>query len=352
MPPLKDAHSLARTSGLWLPMNWSDAKANTVVPGMLDGIFTMPSDTGHLDQAVELAGANIFYRERGYVVIRGLISQLMIDDLLRLYQRQIIPSLQMFFRQSTNVYEANRFSGNGHVLQSFLDIHDYRDYPEFSESSRRIFCCTRLMGALRRITGFTDFNLMQTMLFDQNTGTPPHQDRYYLDSVPNGHGIATWIALEDIDERAGRFYVLPKSHKVDFSATARVRSHAEWLAEIRSFTDDHRSEIVAPALQAGDILFFNSGTIHGSLPTQDERYSRKSLTAHYLPSHLAFGNLFTVKTRVRYRVHDGIKFYRNQPDYSVLNGLRFRFKARVYNFPRLREGIRTLRGFFTGEKPL
>lgn len=64
------------------------------------------------------------------------------------------------------------------------------------------------METISAVTGASRHNLMQTMLFDLNTATRPHQDWYDLDSVPNGSLIAACIALEDIREEAGRFYVM------------------------------------------------------------------------------------------------------------------------------------------------
>jgi phytanoyl-CoA hydroxylase len=93
------------------------------------------------------------------------------------------------------------------------------------------------------------------------------------------------------------------------------------------------------------VLLWNSRTVHGSLPTRDERYSRKSLTAHYIPSHLGFGNIFATRRWVdmRYKEYAGVRFYRNQPEYSLLNHVVYAVKAGVYNYPMLRELLRKLR---------
>lgn len=133
------------------------------------------------------------------------------------------------------------------------------------------------------------------MFFDQNTKTPAHQNWYYLDSLPNGHLLAGWFALEDTQEAAGRFYVLPKIHLIDFDLTAdeQVSTHV-YVNKINEYVDTHAHEINAPALEKGDVLFWNSLTIHGSLPTQDSKYFRKSLTAHYLPSQYQFGSCYAV----------------------------------------------------------
>ena len=55
------------------------------------------------------------------------------------------------------------------------------------------------LAALKEVAHPDGHKLMQSMLFDSNTATPPHQDYWYLDSSPSGHLLAGWFALEDID---------------------------------------------------------------------------------------------------------------------------------------------------------
>lgn len=283
-----------------------------------------------------------YYSQNGYCLCRGLIPQELIDRLVFHYRKDIVPSSYPFFRQSTDAYEPNRYTEHGYVRQSFLDIHDYSAFPAFSLCARDIFTSREMRDALTSVTGFDSFNLMQTMLFDANTETVPHQDWWYLDSVPSGFLLGAWIALEDIDERAGRFYVIPKSFHVDLHSDTPNLKHTEWMERMARYVDQHRGEIVAPALKKGDVLFWNSRTIHGALPTKDASYSRKSLTAHYLPSHMAFGNLFVTKEYIAYKTYNGMQFYRNQPDYSLRNKIKFAAKNTVYDSPLLMRGIRKL----------
>ncbi len=287
-----------------------------------------------------------YYETYGYCVFRNLIPASAVDRLVQHYKKDIVPSKYPFFRQNTDAYEPNKLTEHGFVKQSFLDIHDYADFAEFSQSARDIYTSEAMCTALRRATGFDSFNLMQTMLFDANTETRPHQDWWYLDSVPNGSLIACWIALEDIDERAGRFFVIPKSFTVDLHSDTPDLKHSEWMKRMQNYVDQHQEEVYAPALKKGDVLFWNSRTIHGSLKTQDPSFSRKSLTAHYLPSHMAFGNLFTRKDSLKYKTYNGMKFFRNQPDYSPMNKLKFQVKKSVYDSPALMRNLRKAQKLF------
>jgi phytanoyl-CoA hydroxylase len=114
---------------------------------------------------------------------------------------------------------------------------------------------------------------------------------------------------------------------------------------MRHYVNEHSDRIFAPALKAGDVLFWNSRTIHGALPTIDSRFSRKSLTGHYLPSEYAFGNLFVRKDSIKYRDFNGVQYYRNQPDYSFVNKFKFRVKTSVYNSPIMLKIMRAIQKF-------
>jgi len=265
-----------------------------------------------------------YYDEQGYVVVRNLIPKERIANLLALYARDIVPSRDRFFRQSSSRYERNRVSAQGHVRQPFVDIHDYRRFPEFSAAAREIFCGDEMMETIRALTGAPHHNLMQTMLFDLDTPTRPRRDWYCLDGVPNGSLVAARVALEDIREEAGRFYVMPGSHELgDFGAREPGVTLERWIKRVGEYVEQHRSSRFAPALRRGDVLLWNLRTVHGSLPRRDERYSRKSLTAHYIPSHLGFDK--------HYKEYEGVRFYRNHSEYSLFNHLVHAVKARVRN---------------------
>lgn len=274
-----------------------------------------------------------YYATHGYVIERGLVPAAKIDALMDRYRADIVPSKSRFFRQNTNHYEPNRLNPHGHVEQSFLDIHAYATYPQFRCAAMEIYFAPEMRQALSGITGAASHHLMQSMLFDLNAATPPHQDWWYLDSSPAGQLIAAWIALEDIAEDAGRFYVLPGSHTVVLHEPGLP--HSKWLERMRAHVDARPGEVHAPEMRKGDVLFWNSRTIHGSLATRDGRFSRKSLTAHYLPSHLTFGNLFAQKPWVQLHDWNGHSYFANQPEYSLGADLVSRAKLAVYDSPTL-----------------
>lgn len=251
-----------------------------------------------------------FYEANGYVVCKNLMPPELIDTLVKFYKQQIVSSKEPFYRQMTNTYEQNNLNEFGHVKQDFLDVHSYKNSPEFSTSVKQILCSDAMLNSLREITGSNSFKLMQSLLFDMSRETQPHQDSYYLDTLPGGNLIAVWIALEDIDEKAGRFYVIPKSTDVDLPKdTQNFLSHREWLGKMKYYIEANQDKIEAPPLNKGDAILWNSKLVHGALPIVDHRFSRKSLTGHYIPSEYNYGNLFITKDYIELETYKGVKIY-------------------------------------------
>jgi len=272
-----------------------------------------------------------YYDEHGYYIFRNLVPAELIDDCLEKYRQDILPSGKRFFRQSSNRWKFNRITSKGYCQQSFLDIHDY---PEHSELNLRILCSEQVRTALQELTGADQHNLMQSMFFDLNAATPAHQDWYYLDSMPNGYLLAGWFALEDIHEEAGRFYVLPGSHLIDFELNEDEKiANSSYVSKLKAFMADHSEDIYAPALKKGDVLFWNSRTIHGSLETVNPAYSRKSLTAHYLPSSYQFGKRHQSKPKldIEYFQYAGMKCRMAPLDHKVYS-LKNYIKTEVFQF--------------------
>lgn len=281
-----------------------------------------------------------YYEANGFYIYRKLIPEDLIEKLQELYKSDILTSNKPFFRQSSNRWEPHKITKYGYLVDSFRDIHDYPDYPSFSNASKEIYCSPQVKEALTELTGSEQHNLMQSMLFDLNTATPVHQDWYYLDSLPNGHLLAGWFALEDIREEAGRFYVVPGSHLIDFELNEDEKtSNAHYKKKLNQYLEEHKDELKAPELKKGDVLFWNSRTIHGSLETIDDKYSRKSLTAHYMPKQYDFASRYeTVPRKVKYATYNGMNYLVIHPmykQYSIASKLKTDMLHYLWQHPKL-----------------
>jgi phytanoyl-CoA hydroxylase len=103
---------------------------------------------------------------------------------------------------------------------------------------------------------------------------------------------AAWFAVEDIKPGAGRFFVYPKSHLFDMAKNGGdfdvAFNHARYKELVRRVIEEQGFECRSPALNKGDVLFWNGKTIHGSLDTPELQFSRKSFTGHYIPKSHRF----------------------------------------------------------------
>ena len=238
-----------------------------------------------------MTGSREQLENEGYTVIRGLADSGAIDRVLDTYRSDIVPSTDYFYRQSGDAWLPNVLTEAGFVRDSFLDVHDMKRHEAFAAAVRGVLCAPRTMRAIDEATGRAPHALVQSMLFDLNAATRAHRDDYYLDSTsPPGELVAAWVALEDIHESAGRFFVIPGSQRDKLVLSDRQLADNEtflrWVEETYG-----GSPRTAPALAKGDVLLWSSRTIHGSFETRDPRRSRKSLTAHYLPMASPFGNI-------------------------------------------------------------
>ncbi|MGH9551105.1 MAG: phytanoyl-CoA dioxygenase family protein, partial [Terriglobales bacterium] len=234
------------------------------------------------------------YEKQGYHVFRRLISDDLIDTFNTVYDSLVKPHRHPLLRQSAQ-WDQHHFDEHGAMTNPLLNSHLHPSpvFSDFTTATLDIGCSQALQDALVAISGSNEFCLMQTMIFEQAV-TPPHQDWYYLDSLPHGHLNSAWIALEDIHQDAAHFFVIPES--IDFltllpkELIKHQQRYEEKMWEV--IRENYGGNIVRPEMKKGDVIVWNSRLIHGSTGGSDASKTRRSMTAAYLPAGLAFGNQF------------------------------------------------------------
>jgi phytanoyl-CoA hydroxylase len=198
-----------------------------------------------------------YYDQNGYVVQRGLIPPEVCDRAIAAYNQQAKPYQGYMYRQtSSGDAEKHRFTDNGYLLNSILNVQDLGDpaLAEFKQASLEVITHPQMYAAAQTILGETGI-IVQSMYFEGNPATWAHQDSYYLDSSTIGRLTAAWIALEDIQPGAGRFYVYPGSHKIDMAKNGGdfdiAFSHDRYKRLVVEIIDKFNLECRAPALRKG-----------------------------------------------------------------------------------------------------
>lgn len=253
------------------------------------------------------------YYENGYCVVRNLIPKKIIKEFLEIFQKTIINSKNPVVLPQMNTQKINKISIKNGVMQSVIaDIHQVglfnNKFSRLNKIALKIILNNRILKILKSIHEEKKYNLLMSMFFDQNAGTPAHQDSYYLDSMPSGHLTAAWIACEKIDIKAGRFYVIPKSNHLNIKLSKQeIINPNKYESKIYSLVKKNKLKTIAPALDIGDVLFWNSNTIHGSKKIMNEKYTRKSFTCHFIPKSKIF-----VRNKYNQEIRDTKGFKYNQ----------------------------------------
>jgi phytanoyl-CoA hydroxylase len=246
-----------------------------------------------------LIDANEYLIENGYVIVSGLFDGAVCDRIRSFWDKEVKPFGGYMYRQATAKAERHAFNANNWIMNPILNLQSVnaQRFPKF-----RSFAISHVLSSSGLRNVFTTFfgqgpKIVQSMYFEGNSATWEHQDSYYLDSEFVGEMVAAWIALEDISPTAGRFFICPQSHKIRLEEHSLANNiavnHEGYIESVVAKIREENLPIRAPCLSKGDVLFWNSFTIHGSLDSQDSLYSRSSITCHAIPASRKFLQLQT-----------------------------------------------------------
>ena len=230
-----------------------------------------------------------YYDLNGYVIVKNLFSSQDCDAIRCLWDQEVKPSKEFIYRQATAKAERHVVNAKGWVMNPILNLQSVspRSFPKFRQYAISSFFASKSLSQIFSSLIGASPKIVQSMYFEGNSATWEHQDSYYLDSETIGEMSAAWIALEDIQAQAGRFFICPGSHKIrldDHGIYNNIaENHESYIASVVAKIKELNLEIRAPIQNKGDVLFWNAWTIHGSLDSQDEKHSRSSITCHVIP---------------------------------------------------------------------
>ena len=235
-----------------------------------------------------------FYKENGYVVLRKVIKKNDCDVFLKAWNNEVKPFKGYIYRQANAKLEKNIFNNKNWIMNPILNLQSLNSsyFYNLRLNFEKIIASNNLLANFIEKIIKDKPVIVQSMYFEGNSATWEHQDSYYLDDQETGKMIAGWLALEDIKADAGRFFVCPKSHLYDFasmdSSNIITKNHSGYVNKIVDIIKSNNLKIEAPKLDKGDILLWNSLTIHGSLNSQSETNSRSSITFHSIRTSSKF----------------------------------------------------------------
>lgn len=288
--------------------------------------------------ASDVVGFTDYYRKNGYAIVRNLFSAEQCQRMRELWDTEVKPYDGYIYRQATAKAEKHVKNDKGWVMNPILNLQsvDPIHFPNFRDyATKHMLTADRLRSVFSAVLNEPP-KVVQSMYFEGNSATWEHQDSYYLDSETVGEMCAAWIAIEDISATAGRFFICPGSHQIELEAQGLYNNisdnHEVYISSVVDAIRAKKLEIRAPMLRQGDVLIWNSWTIHGSLDSQDTEHSRSSITCHAIPEKKRFLQLQTrlhdLKTD---RIND-VNVYRPKDLRSLKNRAIFFIES---NFPML-----------------
>jgi phytanoyl-CoA hydroxylase len=207
-----------------------------------------------------------FYRENGYLLVRGVFDAAEVDDMRDAIAR-ILESVG-----GTEHDRSHTWSG----VDPSLQLKGFHDLPYHDAVFTRMVAHPRIVRVLAGLIG-PNVQLHHSKMLvkppEQGAPFPMHQDYPYFPHE-NHSVLAASVHLDETDEENGCLHVVPGSHTL---------GPLEAQGEAHTVDYPLESGVACPA-SPGDVLFFNYLTIHGSGVNRSDRTRRNVLFQYRDPA--------------------------------------------------------------------
>ena len=283
--------------------------------------------------SLDIHKAKKYYEENGFVVLKKVFKEKDCRFLINAWENEVKVFDGYLYRQTTARLERNVFNDRNWIMNPILNIQSLncKKFPLLRSGFENIIASNEILANFISSIINDKPMIVQSMFFEGNSVTGEHQDSYYLDDEIVGKMVAGWVALENIEANAGRFFVCAKSHLDDISEMSMENNvadnHDAFIEKVNKQIKDKKYIIYAPKLDCGDVLLWNSLTIHGSLDSESKNNSRNSITFHSIRSSSKF---FVLRNSLRNLASDmslPFNIFRPKDQNKKMNRLIFYFES-------------------------
>lgn len=229
------------------------------------------------------------FHSNGYVVARGLLSAdevaLIRDTFMKMNEKGPVEGLSEIRRAHADGKVGYDASDPLSFYPRMIHPHLHDDKP-VGPVARRFLLDPRVREILLTLMGEEPFAVQSMFYFKPPgaRGQDLHQDNFYLRVKP-GTCMAAWMAIDDCDEENGGMMCVPNTAGLDTQCPEKSDPTLYFTTEHVAPPPGTKPEICR--MRAGDVLFFNGQTIHGSGPNTSKTRFRRSLICHYVPASTA-----------------------------------------------------------------
>ncbi|HIA37016.1 MAG TPA: hypothetical protein EYN89_09895, partial [Flavobacteriales bacterium] len=165
--------------------------------------------------------------KEGFIICEELISVDLCNSIVAAFNNEILPYTGVLLRSTSAKKEKHQLSESGMMTNPILQIQDLKSarFPKFQRLALNALGSASVQNTINDLLEAEPI-LIQSVFYHTSMGTAPHEDSHYFDSE-DGRMLGCWIALENIDEKAGRFYVYPKTHNLN-----KMKDETQELTEL------------------------------------------------------------------------------------------------------------------------
>jgi ectoine hydroxylase-related dioxygenase (phytanoyl-CoA dioxygenase family) len=254
-----------------------------------------------IDHKIEISDEQVaFFKENGFLQLPHLFSPEEVKQIKALLLRAMEKHREHYksnaesIANNENIDEETRRNAD-----LYAKVFDQRvNLWKVDEEMRRFTCNPHLAEAVRRVGGLKGLRLWH----DQALVKPArdsrasnwHQDTPYWPMAENG-GLSLWIALDDVDDRNGCMWFVPKSRDLGrLNSQSLVMDDPESLLKLPELQGKLQPP-VCMAMEAGGATIHDGLTFHYANANRTDA-PRHAFAILYMPDGATYNGAYHVCT--------------------------------------------------------
>ncbi|MCJ8007484.1 phytanoyl-CoA dioxygenase family protein [Lederbergia wuyishanensis] len=250
-----------------------------------------------------------FYKENGYLLVKNVFNSQEVEKMKKAIENILLRAAEAN-KDANHTWQGDYIPEEELkklVLKGFHDVH-YHDaaFTKAVAHPNMVSILSQLIGSNVQL----HHSKMLVKPPEKGAAFPMHQDHPYFPHEKHTV-LAASVHLDNADEQNGCIHVIPGSHKA-----GPIKHIGSYYLDPKEYPIE--SGVSCPA-EAGDVLFFNYLTIHGSKPNSSERTRRNVLFEYRDPADLPTKDVHVNWGQGLMVCGENPRFREYRPEYQLVN---------------------------------
>lgn len=230
----------------------------------------------------------IFYEENGYILIENNVNHKLLDEctqrFVNICNGETDHDVGLIMKDP--VLRHQNVKGE-YLINKFQDFLYDKIFWKYASDDNVVDVVEAIIGP--NVTAAHSMFINKPPNTEEGASLHPlHQDMHYFPFRPADKIVASWTAVERVDERNGCLYVIPGSHKGPLYEHTYPEGFKNKMYHGVQGMDHVPKKFVI--MEKGDTVFFHPHLLHGSGPNKTQGF-RKAISCHYADSNCQFINV-------------------------------------------------------------